>query len=327
MTIPTKAILSLDSVSPSISTRLPATMSIHGLLAAQLAASDDAQITLRKDTMPMVQSFTESTPIFWVPELQQYLPEGAKKLVAKQAVSFRRDWDAFTQGFPGISRQDYLHCWFLVGTRAFYNETDRTLRYPWEDRLALLPVADMFNHADVPGCTVAFSAESYTVTARQSYQEGDEVHISYGEHSNDFLLAEYGFIMDGNQWDSVHLGELMLSKLETRDQEALREQGLDNLTLSPKSGLDDASEDGQGASLRRFMDQHMLLAATRGNAAGQMEYRGAFAVVLAEILHDIRQIKADVQLAQIASEAQKTLLLRRWSQIEAMIEQQGIKQP
>jgi hypothetical protein len=71
----------------------------------------------------------------------------------------------------------------------------------------------------------------------------------------------------------------------------------------------------------------MLLAATRGNAAGQMEYRGAFAVVLAEILHDIRQIKADVQLAQIASEAQKTLLLRRWSQIEAMIEQQGIKQP
>ncbi|KAG8406247.1 hypothetical protein J3459_019286 [Metarhizium acridum] len=155
MTIPARAILRLDSRRDA--------------LAAELRRDD--------------------APLLGTGGLQDLLPAGARRLVDRQEAALERDWAAFHEAFPGVARDAYLRCWFLVGTRAFYHETDATLLYPWEDRLALLPVADMFNHAGVPGCSVAFSPEAYTVTATRACARGDEVFLSYGEHSNDFFAG------------------------------------------------------------------------------------------------------------------------------------------
>lgn len=318
MEIPARAILNLDSISPSISSKLPPTISIHGLLAAQLASSQDDEITRRKDAMPTLQNFMDTTPIFWADELQEHLPTGAKKLVAKQRASFQRDWDMFSPRFPDISRQDFLHCWFLVSTRAFYNETPRTLKYPWEDRLALLPVADMFNHAETPGCAMAYSADSYTVTANQVYSIGDEVTISYGDHSNDFLLAEYGFILEENQWDTVDLGDVIEAKLSMEQRTQLKERGLDNFRLGSK--LDDLP-DGIRAALMFVLERGSSteLDGVQAESSSDAACKRLSVAILKEYMGEAGQMKAAVQLVKAGDDSQKMMLTRRWEQIESLV--------
>lgn len=320
MEIPARAILNLHSISPSIAKKLPSTMSIHGLLAAQLASKDDDEIARRKDAMPTLQSFMDTTPIFWAEELQEYLPTGAKKLVEKQSASFQRDWDMFSPRFPEVRRQDYLHCWFLVSTRAFYNETPKTLKYPWEDRLALLPVADMFNHAEAPGCAVTFSAESYTVTANQAYSIGDEVTISYGDHSNDFLLAEYGFILEENQSDSVDLGVVIEPMLNAEQRRELKDQGQDKFRLG--STLDYLSG-SIGAALKLILEQASSteLDGVQMDGTDDTACKRLLMTLLKEFLGKAGEMKASIQLVKAGDDSQKTMLTRRWEQIEALVEQ------
>ncbi len=78
--------------------------------------------------------------------------------------------------------------------------------------MALNPFADYFNHSS-RGCLVEFSGIGFEITADRAYAEGEEVYISYGKHGNDFLLAEYGFVMDGNVWDDVCLDEVVMRAL------------------------------------------------------------------------------------------------------------------
>ena len=47
--------------------------------------------------------------------------------------------------------------------------------------------------------------------------------VSYGPHSNDFLLVEYGFILESNKCDSIPLDHLILPLLSTSQAASLRE--------------------------------------------------------------------------------------------------------
>jgi hypothetical protein len=88
----------------------------------------------------------------------------------------------------------------------------------------LNPFADYFNHAS-HGCTVTFDNSGYIISTEVSITRGEEVYISYGNHSNDFLLAEYGFIMDDNEWDEITLDEHILPKLSEKQKERLKDVG------------------------------------------------------------------------------------------------------
>jgi hypothetical protein len=121
-----------------------------------------------------------------------------------------------------VSREDYMYAWILVNTRTFYYTTPKTEKLPRDDRMALQPVADLFNHAD-EGCNVAFDAESFTFTSQRAYSSGEEIHICYGRHSNDFLLVEYGFLLGRNRWDEVCLDEVILPELTDRQRRHLED--------------------------------------------------------------------------------------------------------
>ena len=72
----------------------------------------------------------------------------------------------------------------IINTRTFYYVTAQMEAYPPDDRLALLPVADLFNHA-AGGCQVSFTPDGcFSVCADRVYRAGEEVYVSYGEHSN-----------------------------------------------------------------------------------------------------------------------------------------------
>ncbi len=90
--------------------------------------------------------------------------------------------------------------------------------------MVLNPFADYFDHAD-EGCSVEYGPKGFKISSDRVYERDDEIYISYGSHSNDFLLAEYGFILPGNKWDEIQLDHILLAELSTRQRYQLEELG------------------------------------------------------------------------------------------------------
>lgn len=91
--------------------------------------------------------------------------------------------------------------------------------------MALNPFADYFNHTDDQGCEVTFGPNGYAITTDKPIKKGEEIYISYGNHSNDFLLAEYGFILEENKWDEICLDSYILPLLSEIQKKTLKDAG------------------------------------------------------------------------------------------------------
>lgn len=67
--------------------------------------------------------------------------------------------------------------------------------------------------------------------------ENDEILATYGAHSNDKLLAHYGFILPDNIDDSVPLDDVILANVTLDQRTALQSVGyLGNYSLTPDTG-------------------------------------------------------------------------------------------
>lgn len=191
-----------------------------------------------------------SIPLTWPSSLTTRLPPAAKSLLEKQRAKFERDWKLVSGSFPlkdvegrrdgpgqvihpvdaACSREAYLYAWLLVNTRTFYFVTPKTEKLPKEDHMALQPVADLFNHTDKGGCNVTFDHDgSFSFKTTRPYEKGEEVHISYGSHSNDFLLVEYGFVLDSNMWDEVNLDDAIMPSLMSSTRRPGRKEALEEV--------------------------------------------------------------------------------------------------
>ena len=167
---------------------------------------------LWRAVLPTKEDFEESMPLMWHPLLQTLLPPASLSLLENQKKKLSLDWTTVSTAFPTLSYDHYLYNWLIVNTRTFYF-TSRKIKTKnplnRDDCMALIPFADYFNHADV-GSVVTFSPSGYKICTDRQIEKGEEIYISYGNHSNDFLLAEYGFILDENKWDEISLDELIL---------------------------------------------------------------------------------------------------------------------
>lgn len=61
--------------------------------------------------------------------------------------------------------------------------------------------------------------------ADRAYRAGEEVYVTYGAHTNDFLLTEYGFILASNAHDSIPLDRVILPHLSTSQITTLKSDG------------------------------------------------------------------------------------------------------
>ncbi|KAF1731532.1 Ribosomal lysine N-methyltransferase set11 [Beauveria bassiana] len=253
--------------------------------------------------------------------LQELLPPEAKNLLRKQQIKSQQDWHHAKKVLPDLEKQEYLYSWFLVGTRSFYYEIEETLSYPSHDRLALLPVADVLNHANA-GCSVAFSTEAYDITADCAYQAGEEVYTSYGAHSNDFLLAEYGFVLPDNPWDQLCLDKVLLAKLPPQHMTALSERDLlgdfmlradlppGDRTWVAMRGL------ASGGGVPEWDDWMHGKEDADGALAKAREMLPGF---LAEFRGDVEDYRRRItELRDDANAAKMDMLLQRWNQLDEL---------
>jgi hypothetical protein len=189
-----------------------------------------------------MSDFQSTMPLCYTKVLQDLLPHAATLLLKNQREKLEKDWRDLHTQIPSVDKDLFTYTWLIVNTRTFYWEyPDLPNSHPRlpkkrthltaDDCYAMCPFMDYFNHSDV-GCNPESDSKGYSVSADRDYKAGEEVFVTYGAHSNDFLLAEYGFILDDNQNDSIPLDHLILPLLSAEQADALKEDGFHgNYTL------------------------------------------------------------------------------------------------
>ncbi|KAI0105557.1 hypothetical protein GGR51DRAFT_549074 [Nemania sp. FL0031] len=308
MRIPAPAIHSLHSIPASISAKLPSDIPLHGLLAADLALKTSPTDLPWARLLPTQADFASSVPLMWPKELHEHLPIAARRILERQQDKFQREWNSVAQAFPELDRSEYMYHWLIINTRTFFHETPEMEQYQWEDKLCLLPAADSFNHA-TDGCKVTWwDDEGYVITTNRAYHVGEELYISYGEHSNDFLLVEYGFTVPQNPHDEVGLDEVIIPKLGRAQQDALAQRGLlGDFTFHAYTG--------PSAGTRAAITE--IQKGKHTDAEGHFDT--LLDALLGELLLLSREKLRRLNDLDIGETVHRHLLIQRWTQIEGII--------
>ncbi|KAK0729726.1 hypothetical protein B0H67DRAFT_477610 [Lasiosphaeris hirsuta] len=330
--VPTTTLRTIETVPKHITKNFPKDARVHGLLAADLALetlSSGSKYAAWNAVVPSQSDIFATLPLTWDPALHPFLPPPALALVQKQLSKFALDHASFQAALQSlhspspVARDTYLYTWLLTNTRTFYFETPRTLRLrlPCEDRMVFQPVADLFNHAAV-GCAVSFDAASFTITADRAYAAGEEVYICYGQHSNDFLLAEYGFVMEENRWDEVGLDEVVLAELDAKQRERLEERGflggyvLDADTVCYRTQVALRLLCVPLREWRRSVDGGVC----EGEEAAQAKVDRLLLKLLRKYLGKIDKTLETLGTLDIGEAGQREMLSMRWQQIRGLVD-------
>ena len=361
LAISTRALRTLATVPKTMSRKLDHDVSVHGILAADLVLSlhDSSSDYAPWDAVLPTPTDLEGMPMLWPTQLQDLLPSAARTALARQQAKLQRDWAATKawaeddesidgkegkegKGKPRLAYEQYLHGWLLVNSRTFYYTTPRSEKTTSskDDRMAMQPVADLFNHAADHGCDAAYAAQGFSFVADRLYEEGDEVPISYGAHANDALLVEYGFILSGatNKWDEVALDAAVLPRLTAAQKDDLDEVGflgkymIDAQTpggcyrtqIALRRILCGASA-ARVAAWRAFVDG--LPDASGGRLEATQEQLDALLLELLDEMADLAQETLStietlsLKRSAVGTHGMRDVLTRRWHQIESMVAQ------
>lgn len=118
-------------------------------------------------------------------------------------------------GLHDLQRGEWTLARALVASRAFTGERDEP---------ALVPLADLLNHAPDPETRWDLGADGFVLEAVAPIPAGAEVRDSYGQKSNTRLLLHYGFVVpEGAPAEClVEVGELgtLVLRLDPAEAEA-----------------------------------------------------------------------------------------------------------
>jgi SET domain len=192
------------------------------------------------------------------------LPAKSLKLLEAQAIRYRQDFEAAVSLIPSAkdayqqthrrTEDSFKYAWCIVNTRCLYFDPPSSSAPPGQQHtnpppiaeknpptpnqshdtnefMVLCPLIDLFNHtsSSTSAFQVTHTTSGFTVTSLQpsTGARNEELFVSYGPHSNDFLLVEYGFLLPGetNMHDSVNLDSVILPTLSTEQKSRLDAKG------------------------------------------------------------------------------------------------------
>ncbi|EGC47852.1 SET domain-containing protein [Histoplasma capsulatum var. duboisii H88] len=280
--VPIGLMLTTKSIPSKFREKFPDNIPVQGLYAAYICCTEEFQEKFApwRAVWPSRQDFEDTLPILWAQRLKGIKTSGpsypllpssisgswntiAKRpikcaytaehqnLLPEQEKRFDKAYRVIKQVFQNIDKDTYTYYWLIVNTRSFHHIPVGTSapedRY---DAMALCPFGDYFNHIDEGGCEVSFNDNFYTFKTSRAYEKGEEIFISYGNHSGDVLLTDCefhidssgktcymskaicervkayitkdGFIPAQNKWDDLFLDDIILKDFSSKDIEALR---------------------------------------------------------------------------------------------------------
>jgi hypothetical protein len=255
-------------------------------------------------------------------------------LLTAQRSNLERDYVNIHAIHPSISRHLFTYTWLIVNTRTFYWEyPDLPNAHPRlpkkrpqltsDDCYAMCPFMDYFNHSD-KGCDPKADAKGYSVTADRAYKAGEEVCVSYGSHTNDFLLVEYGFILDTNACDSLPLDHLILSQLSSEQVEALKEDGFyASYTLSLTTPTICHRTQAVVRLLTLPSRRYTAFVSGTDEGVGDQgkvnEYLIGLLVKYERQIMDIMEEVEGLDLGEEVTAGQQNTLLQRWKQVQTIV--------
>ncbi|PYH85959.1 ribosomal N-lysine methyltransferase [Aspergillus uvarum CBS 121591] len=160
-----------------------------------------------------------------------------QNLLAQQENRLQAAWAHVRKVYPEIEWSTFAYYWSVINSRSFYYVSPgKEEPEDWNDAIAMVPFADYFNHDDDAACEVIWTGQNYLFKATRQYDQGEEIFMSYGSHSNDFLFVEYGFFLPTNPSDSIYLDDIIFQDLTIEQKKDLIGQDLFGnfeLTLPP----------------------------------------------------------------------------------------------
>ncbi|KAI5297678.1 hypothetical protein KEM55_004390, partial [Ascosphaera atra] len=277
-----------------------------------------------------------------------------------------RAWEIVSAVLPTTRWEDFLYYWLIINTRCFYYDGNlvghsdaRSHGKPSDDNdaIAMMPFADYFNHNSDRGCKACFDGLEYTFVTTKPHgksfprcmcspvdgsvnidhceAKGDEIFVSYGDHPNDFLWAEYGFFLDENPSDLLYLDDIILQDLGEEEMDDLDQfQYLGNYQLFPSEvcyrtemaacrtymSSVDWSNYASGLSSRGVDDKRTAKTVRRWIGKYIQESELALKELRAELEDTGNAVNP--MLAQISGWRDKVAVcMKRWDQIKVLCEQ------
>ncbi|SCU89426.1 LAME_0E03466g1_1 [Lachancea meyersii CBS 8951] len=203
------------------------------------------------DVFPTLNEL-EAIPALWMlgteetnQPLFECLPMASRVHAERIAAQVRNDWsviepivkqwcNAFEDSNVSLTLatlyMHFLHIYFVVNSRCLYIQIP--LKDSIHDNFTLVPYVDFLNHnADseiycspqinrMKKGKYGLGAFSIVGGSHQYSQPGEEILLSYGAHSNDFLLNEYGFVLAENKWNYIDVSahcESIIKELPIQD--------------------------------------------------------------------------------------------------------------
>lgn len=176
--------------------------------------------------LPTIEDF-QLIPMVWkfdgLEELFSELPPTAqhrannmyKKFLNdyETVVSFINQYTANSHNQIEITKLQFLVSWLCINSRCLYMELPQSKTN--EDNFTMAPFVDFLNHSATEQCVLKISNRTgFNVITSSRYEAEDEVFLSYGPHSNEFLLCEYGFYLGENQWNDLDISSDLISLMD-----------------------------------------------------------------------------------------------------------------
>ncbi|KAI6247317.1 Ribosomal lysine N-methyltransferase 2 [Erysiphe necator] len=291
------------------------------------------------NVLPKFSDIQECMPLCWSASLQKLLPPISKRLLHKQRQKLQKDWNIASMAWPHLVYDNYLYAWLLINTRTFYfilsaqsysgkshsrinssRDNNRGTSIHRDDCMALNPFADYFNQNFSPSASVQITKNAFEIHTLRNVNAQEEITICYGNHSNDFLLAEYGFFLNENPWDEVLLDDYIFPLLNSSQKKKLKSVDfLGNYILDRNSVCYRTQVVLRilCLSLSRWED---FVKGLDDGDMDQPQIDQILSTVIIRFRQDIQKILAKISLLDNNYSTQKALLSNRWSQIDTLLE-------
>lgn len=187
------------------------------------------------ELLPTMNDF-KTSPFIWKvlkeEEYLRYLPASTTNHANKMYDKFEADFDKVTELLSkfgvSIPIESFLLKWMCVNSRCLYMEIPESKSI--EGNFTMAPYVDFINHSSTDQCVLKIDRTGFYVKTpvNKKYETDGELYLSYGPHSNEFLLCEYGFMLPENQWNDIDISKEVINLLTVEQIEFLKENNYFN---------------------------------------------------------------------------------------------------